>query len=134
MKTSAAPGNRLGKILAGNQMGQKGGTSRPEEGARGPSYEQASINPNDIGLGPGNYREARARTGKHKCHEDNNSLAVIIVCHMARWQGKEDHGHHLGQTYQSEGQRRMGSLIKFPAYRHSQHLLPERGEKTSDEV
>src|SRR5258707_5889011 len=115
METSAAPGNRLGKILARNQMGQKGGTSRPEESARGPGYEQASINPNDIGMGAGNYREARAGTGEHKRHEHDNSLTVVIVCHMTGGERKEEPRHPFGATHPTHSPCPVGLLLKIPA-------------------
>ena len=78
----------------------------------------------------GNQRQTEARHRGEEDHAKDRSLAFVIVGHVAGGQDEQQHRHHLGQSDQSQCQRRTGALVKFPSNRDRQHLLPQCRDET----
>ena len=134
LETAAAPGHRPGKVLARDQVRQKRRAGRPEERARRARREQAEIDPEHVGAQRRDQRQAQAGARDHQSHQHDNPLAVVVVGDVPRRQREQDHRHHLRQSHQAQGQRRVRPLIEFPADRHREHLLPQGSDQAADQV
>src|SRR5207247_3245469 len=75
---------------------------------------------------------ARKR-GQHN-HRWNGSFPLVIVRDVTGRKYQQDHRHHLRESYQSKRERRVGAFIEFLHDRDRQHLLPQRGDETRDQV
>ena len=62
------------------------------------------------------------------------ALAIPRVSEVPGWKGQEKHWRHLRQSDETERQRRMRAFVELPAHGHGQHLLPERGNQSSDQI
>src|SRR5256885_3744001 len=101
MKTAAAPGYCLGKLVARHQMWQESRTGRPEKSAGRAGGEETTINPKNIRLECRNQSQAEAGASNDKSRQNDNLFALEVVGNMASRQGKENHRAHLRQTHQS---------------------------------
>src|SRR5207248_8860001 len=122
------------KFLPRHKLRQERLAGRPEERARESSRKEAAVNPENISVKRGNERQSNARQRREKNHAENRALAWVMLGDVAGGKNKQDHRHHLCEADQSQRERRIRALIKFPSNRDRQHLLPQSGDETRCQI
>src|SRR5207249_7783596 len=128
------PRHRAGKFLPRHKLRQERLAGRPEERARESSRKEAAVDPENISVKGGNQRQTNTRQRSQKNHAENRALAWVIVGDVAGGKNEQDHRHHLCEADQSQRERGTRALVKLPSYRDRQHLLPQRGDETRNQI